>query len=128
MPTDTLSFMQRLQEYGILGYAWLLILSVWAGTARYLGSLNGQKPTLWGWLTETCVCAFVGIVTAAICQYYSVDYILTSAIVAISAHNGTRSLYVISKIIKKNAVIPVQVKYSSSMRLARRKDDGHKGN
>ncbi len=102
MPSDTLSFLQRLQEYGILGYAWILLVSFWAGTAKYLTSLNGQKPTIFGWLSETCVSGFVGIIAAMTCQYYQLDFLLTSAITGICAHNGIRSLYLIGEILKKN--------------------------
>ena len=102
MPQDTLSFIQRLQEYGVLGYLWILIISFWAGTAKYLVSLNGQKPTFLGWLSETCVSGFVGVIAAMTCQYYQLDFLLTSAITGICAHNGTRSLYLIGEILKKN--------------------------
>lgn len=102
MPQDTLSFLQRLQEYGILGYAWILLVSFWAGTAKYLTSLNGQKPTIFGWLSETCVSGFVGIIAAMTCQYYQMDFFLTAAITGICAHNGTRSLYIIGQLLKKN--------------------------
>lgn len=102
MPQDTLSFIQRLQEYGILGYAWILLVSFWAGTAKYLTSLNGQKPTIFGWLSETCVSGFVGIIAAMTCQYYQMDFFLTAAITGICAHNGTRSLYIIGQLLKKN--------------------------
>ncbi|WP_375183165.1 phage holin family protein, partial [Marinobacter sp.] len=47
----------------------LLLVSFWAGTAKYLTSLNGQKPTIFGWLSETCVSGFVGIIAAMTCQY-----------------------------------------------------------
>jgi len=102
MPQDTLSFLQRLQEYGVLGYAWILLVSFWAGTAKYLTSLNGQKPTIFGWLSETCVSGFVGIIAAMTCQYYQMDFFLTAAITGICAHNGTRSLYIIGQLLKKN--------------------------
>lgn len=109
MPQDTLSFIQRIQEYGILGYAWILMISFWAGTAKYLTSLNGEKPTFLGWLTETCVSGFVGIIAAMTCQYYQLDFLLTSAITGICAHNGTRSLYLIGQILKKNTPILNQI-------------------
>lgn len=102
MPIDNLSFLQRLQEYGILGYTWLLFVSFWAGTVRYLTTLDGKKPTCIGMLTEAAVSGFVGIITAMTCQYYHLDFLLTSAITGIFAHNGTRSLYLIGKILKKN--------------------------
>lgn len=130
MPQDTLSFLQRLQEYGILGYAWILLVSFWAGTAKYLTSLNGQKPTILGWLSETCVSGFVGIIAAMTCQYYELDFLLTAAITGICAHNGTRSLYLIGEILKKNQTtlnrIVSEPPVDNSARMAKKKeqDDG----
>lgn len=104
MPQDTLSFMQRLQEYGLLGYGWILFIAFWGGTVRYLSAVkNGEKPSFFGWLTETIVSGFVGVLSAMICQYFKIDYLLTAAITGIAAHNGTRSLYIIGEILKKNA-------------------------
>jgi len=126
MPQDTLSFLQRLQEYGILGYAWILLVSFWAGTAKYLTSLNGQKPTIFGWLSETCVSGFVGIIAAMTCQYYQLDFLLTSAITGICAHNGTRSLYVIGQMLKKNNSelnqIVIEPSVSDTARMAKKKE------
>jgi len=126
MPQDTLSFIQRLQEYGILGYAWILLVSFWAGTAKYLTSLNGQKPTIFGWLSETCVSGFVGIIAAMTCQYYQLDFLLTSAITGICAHNGTRSLYVIGQMLKKNNSelnqIVIEPSVSDTARMAKKKE------
>ena len=103
MPQDSLSFLQRLHEYGVLGYLWLLFVSMWAGTAKYLTSLNGRKPTFLGWLSETVVSGFVGIISAMTCHYYGFDFLLTSAITGICAHNGTRSLYLIGELLKKGS-------------------------
>ena len=126
MPQDTLSFLQRLQEYGVLGYAWILLVSFWAGTAKYLTSLNGAKPTLFGWLSETVVSGFVGIIAAMTCQYYQLDFLLTSAITGICAHNGTRSLYLIGELLKKKTVALSQIINESqpnqTIKLSKRKD------
>jgi len=126
MPSDTLSFIQRLQEYGVLGYLWILIVSFWAGTARYLTSLNGREPTFFGWLSETCVSGFVGIIAAMTCQYYELDFLLTAAITGICAHNGTRSLYLIGEILKKNQTtlnrIVSEPPVDNSARMANKKE------
>lgn len=103
MPDNTLSLLQRIEEYGLIGYTWILIVVLWGSTARYLGSLNGKKATFLGWLTETIICAFVGVIAGMVCQFYSLDILLTAAISGIAAHNGTRSLYFITQIIKRNA-------------------------
>ena len=124
MPQDTLSFIQRLQEYGVLGYAWILLVSFWAGTAKYLTNLNGQKPTFLGWLTETCVSGFVGIIAAMTCQYYQLDFLLTSAITGICAHNGTRSLYLIGQLLKKNTpIISQMIDEPTKVKITNRKGD-----
>lgn len=104
MPMDNLSFLQRLAEYGILGYLWLLVISIWGGTVRYISDIKrGNKPSFISWLYEACVSGFVGIITAMTCQYYQLDFLLTSAITGMAAHNGTRTLYVLAEIIKKNS-------------------------
>lgn len=124
MPQDTLSFLQRIQEYGLLGYAWILLVSFWAGTAKYLTSLDGKKPTLLGWFTETCVSGFVGIIAAMTCQYYQLDFLLTSAITGICAHNGTRSLYLIGQLLKKNTpIISQMIDEPTKVKIANRKGD-----
>lgn len=103
MPQDKLSFIQRLAEYGMFGYAWLIIISVWGGTVRYINEIKkGGKPTFLGWLCEAIVSGFVGVITAMCCQYYELDFLLTSAITGMAAHNGTRTLYIIAEMIKKN--------------------------
>lgn len=102
MPLDNLSFLQRLTEYGVWGYLWILFISFWGGTVKYLTSLKGRSFNVCEWLSETIISGFVGIVTAMTCQYYQVDFILTSAITGIAAHNGTRSLYLITDFLKKN--------------------------
>ena len=124
MPQDTLSFIERLHEYGVWGYTWILVISLWAGTVRYLTSLEGERPTLFNWLTETIVSGFVGVLTAMICQYYQLDFLLTSAITGVAAHNGTRSLYILSEIIKKNTAIQFNVgKNQAATKLNSKKED-----
>lgn len=99
---ESLSLLGRIQEFGLLGYGWMLILTFWAGTVKYLTGLDGEKGTLSGWITEVVVCSFVGVVSGMTCQYFGLDQMLTFIIVALSSHQGTRSLYIISGIIKKN--------------------------
>ena len=101
MPQEQLTLLQRLAEYGVFGYLWLLFISLLGGTVKYITSLNGEKPTALGWFFETVTSGFVGIVAAMACQSFEVDFFLTSAITGICAHNGTRSIYLITAAIKK---------------------------
>ncbi len=103
MPQDHLSFLQRLQEYGLLGYVWIMIIAFWAGTVKYLNSLKkNEKPKLLGWFVDTVTSGFVGVITAMVCQHYQLPDLLIYAITGIMAHNGTRSLYLIGNFLKKN--------------------------
>lgn len=102
MPQENISLAERLYEYGVIGYIWIFFISIWAGTAKYLMSLDGQKPTLIGWLTRTVVSGFVGVITAMVCQYYQFDFLLTAALTGVAAHNGTNSLSILSQMIRKN--------------------------
>jgi hypothetical protein len=58
------------------------------------------------------------------CQYYQLDFLLTSAITGICAHNGTRSLYLIGQLLKKNTPILNQLaEEPAKAKLANRKGD-----
>ena len=104
MPHDKLGLMERLFEYGVFGYVWLILISIWGGTVRYIIEIrNGKRPSFMSWVYEAVISGFVGVITAMICQYYVLDFLITSAITGIAAHNGTRTLYVLTEIIKKKA-------------------------
>lgn len=124
MPMDNLSFLQRLAEYGILGYLWILVISIWGGTVRYISDIKrGNKPSFISWLYEACISGFVGVITAMVCHHYKLDFMLTSAITGIAAHNGTRTLFVLAEIIKKNGVSIIDQKESSSAILNSKNSD-----
>lgn len=114
MPQDKLSLVEQLKSSGMLSYIWILIICGWAGTVRYLTTLEGKAPTWLGWVTEIIVSGFVGVLTATVCQYYGIDFLLMSAITGIMAHNGTRSLYILSEVIKKNSSIYLDSKQNGA--------------
>lgn len=103
MPSEHLSFIQRLNEYGVWSYFMFFFIACWAGTVRFfIGVKNGNRPTFINWIVETTTSGFVGLICALACQYYEIDILLTGVIVGIAAHNGTRSLYLLTNVIKKN--------------------------
>lgn len=101
MPNDAVSLIDRITENGLLSYLWILFISGWAGTAKYLSALHGKTPTLMGWLIDVLISGFVGVITAMTCQHFEADFYLTSAITGIAAHNGTRSLHLIGEFLKR---------------------------
>tara|TARA_R110000744_G_scaffold105561_1_gene201722 strand:- start:924 stop:1316 length:393 start_codon:yes stop_codon:yes gene_type:complete len=99
MPQDTLSFIQRIQEYGILAYVAFLFLSMWAGTVSFFK--DESKNKLSEWVVEMVISSFVGLVTGLACQYYEVDVVLACVVTSISAMNGTKSLEWLADFLKK---------------------------
>lgn len=90
----------KLSEYGVLGYVWVLFISIWGGTAHYLSRKN-KKLTVMGWLSEITIAGFAGIMTALICQHYHLEFLLSSAIIGVASHGGVRTLKVINSLIMK---------------------------
>jgi len=103
MPQDSLTFLQKIQENGLIGYIWIAFIALLGGTVRYVESVRkGEKPGLMRWFSELIISGFVGLITALVCKYFQVDPYLTYAIVGMAAHKGTTSLYFIENILKKN--------------------------
>lgn len=103
MPQEKLTTLEHLLEEGVLGYIWVLFISVWAGTVRYIAAAKNGEPTSFKlWLGEACTSAFVGVVTSSLCQYYKLDEQLSAAIVGIAAYYGTKTLTIMLEIGRKN--------------------------
>lgn len=104
MPDQMTGFLYRLLEHINMTWVLVWIMSIWAATVKYLLSLKNGKFNFREWMVENCVCTFVGVVTAMVCNYYLIDESIMYAIVALSAHNGTRSLFLIGNILKKKGL------------------------
>jgi hypothetical protein len=55
----------------------------------------GKKFSIAGFLIEMTVSGFVGIIAFLLCRWAGFDQMLTGALVGISAHMGTRALFLI---------------------------------
>jgi sugar phosphate permease len=79
-----------LQEYGIvLGTALLGGLASWWMKVRRGEILAWNLSSLIG---ELCVSAFAGLVAFWLCEYFTLNPLLTSAIVGMSGHAGAKGL------------------------------------
>lgn len=89
--------------------------------------LDGKRPTFLGWFSDALISGFVGIVVATTCQYYRLDFLITSSITGICAHNGVRSLYLVGEFLKKKsiAISVMSEPACPAAILARRKDKGN---
>lgn len=55
------------------------------------------------WVIDITVSAFIGIITFFLCEYASLEPVLTAAFVGISAHMGTRAIVIIEEILYRKA-------------------------
>lgn len=101
MPSDGLTLLQKINEYGILNYLLIVALGVWAGTVKYLMKVRGGlTPSFFGWLTETSISGFVGLLVFLLTQYYNLDIELAVFVSCAAAHDGTRTLYFLTKTLR----------------------------
>lgn len=70
-----------------------LFLSGLATLAQYAAKVRSGEPFSWMALAmDATVCVFAAIVTHMICDWYGMDGLLRSILVAVSAHSGTRAM------------------------------------
>ena len=91
-------------NYGIVTYIWVIVLSVWGGTAHTIRKVRqGVLPrfSISEWIGDIVISGFLGVITFWLCEYAELNPLLTAAVVGISAHQGTRGIMAIEKYIAK---------------------------
>lgn len=88
-----------------IGFAWLVIIAIWGGTASYLGRLKKKKGkfSMVELIGEWTISGFAGIITAYFCQEFSLSFFMTAALAGISGHMGGRAIFLIEQIFEKKA-------------------------
>lgn len=86
--------------YGLLTYAWVLILSAWGGLVSFLrkrrqGIVRAFNVT--EFLGEIVTSAFAGILTFWLCEAAGIAPLITAALVAVSGHMGSRAIFQIEQ-------------------------------
>jgi len=85
-----------------LGFAWLVFMSIWGGTASYIERVR-KKDTPFSIIElvgEWVICGFSGIITAYLCVDANLTFYETAALTGIAGHLGGRGLFVIENYIK----------------------------
>ena len=88
----------RIMEYSTLTMAWVFTLSVFGGVASYVRKINGgiiKRFSIVELVGELVISGFSGIMAFLICDSFGVDAKLTAAIVGISGHMGSRTIFII---------------------------------
>lgn len=76
-------------------WPWLATLSLGtlATAAQYAAKVRAGESFSWrGAAADWVICIFAAIVMHMICEWYGMDGLLRSILVAISAHSGTRAM------------------------------------
>ena len=86
------------QDPPIAVYLWVLWLSWWGASVAYLQRIKDRGPSgfsVWIFFIELLTAGFVGFVTYTLCDLQGLDQRMTSIVVAISGHMGTRAIFLV---------------------------------
>ncbi len=83
------------ETYGFLTYIWVIFLSVWGGMASHLYhfKMTGSSFSLSAFFIDLLISGFVGLITFFLCESSGFDSLLTAVLVGVSAHMGTRAIF-----------------------------------
>ena len=90
-------------------YLWVLWLSWWGASVAYLQRIKDKGPSafsFWAFGIELLTSGFVGYVTYTLCEVENLNPKVTSVIVAIAGHMGTRAIFLVRDRVGLGAVKP----------------------
>lgn len=81
--------------FGLLTYAWVLVLSVWGGAVAYLGRLRDRSLSfrVMEFIGEIFTSGFAGILTFWLAEAAGINSLVTAALVGVSGHMGSRAIH-----------------------------------
>lgn len=89
-------------SYTLITYSWVFLISIWGGLSGYIRKIKtGQsKFSMAELVGELCISAFVGVVTFFMCESANFSPVMSAAIIGMSAHMGSRSIFVMESFIE----------------------------
>lgn len=93
-----------LNAYGWATWAWVVVLSISGGAANFFRKLRLGQVRPFNFVEfcgEIFVAGFTGICTFLLCEAAHFDPLLSSALVAIAGHMGSRALFLFERIFAK---------------------------
>ena len=90
------------ESYDWVTYAWVILVSFWGGIARYMKRVSMGLAVKFSWpefIADITTSGFVGLITFMICEWRGFDKMLSGAIIGISAHMGSRALFLIERLL-----------------------------
>lgn len=94
----------QIVAYFALDYVHVIILSLWAGVARYYQSCRqfGIACKFGDGIVETITSVYVGILAFFALEYLQTDRILSAVILSVAAYSGVDLLVLADKYMKKH--------------------------
>lgn len=88
--------------YGLITYAWVVVLAILGGLVSHLNKLANGTPFSWlRFFTDILTAALTGVVTFYFCEAAGITQTFTAALVGISGHMGSRLLFALEAYYKK---------------------------
>ena len=90
------------ESYNFITYLWVLAMAALGGISNNIKKIRSGELKRFSFselLGDLVISGFIGIVTFFLCEYENLEQILTAAIVGMSAHQGTRGIYFIEKLL-----------------------------
>lgn len=96
--------------YQWITYLWVIALSVWGGAVNYIRKVRTGATRPFNFMElvgEIFTSGFVGVITFWLCEAAGFDQLVTAAIVGISAHMGSRALFMLERAVENrfNAIL-----------------------
>lgn len=86
--------------YSIITYLWVVGLSAWGGLVSFTRKMKDGRTRAFNiaeFIGEIVTSAFAGIITFWLCEAAGISPLITSALVAISGHMGSRAIFQFEK-------------------------------
>jgi hypothetical protein len=86
--------------YTFITYVWVAGLSMWGGLVSFIRKVKEGSTHMFSireLLGELVTSAFAGIMTFWLCEAAQMNPLITAALVGISGHMGSRTIYKIEK-------------------------------
>src|SRR3990172_10606252 len=90
-------------DYSVLTYAWVILLSMFAGFTSFLRKLKAGavRPfNIVEFVGELAASALVGLITFSLCEESGVPRLYAAAAIAISGHAGGRLMFILEKMLE----------------------------
>lgn len=92
------------QNYPILTYIWVIVLSIWGGITHNIRKIRSGDLKRFSFselIGDITLSGFIGVMTFWLCEYSKIDPMLQAVFIGIASHMGARALFPIEKMFGK---------------------------